>query len=49
MRGRAEVLVTPGAIRPLLVLREAFPGIESTILRRFGILDALKKRATRQA
>jgi short-subunit dehydrogenase len=49
MRGRAEVLVTPGAIRPLLVLREAFPGIEPTILRRFGILDALKKRATRQA
>ena len=45
--GAAEVLVTPGPMRPLLALRELFPSIEGTILRRAGILDALRGRATR--
>jgi hypothetical protein len=45
--GAGEVLVTPGPMRPLLALRELFPSIEGTILRRAGILDALRGRATR--
>jgi uncharacterized protein len=44
MRGAPEVLVTPGPVRPLLLLRDMFPGIEGPILRRMGILDVMKKR-----
>jgi short-subunit dehydrogenase len=45
IRGASEVLVTPGPVRPLLALREVFPGSDSVILRRLGVTDALKKRA----
>jgi short-subunit dehydrogenase len=47
IRGAPEVLVTPGPIRPLLALREMFPGVDASVLRRLGVTDALKKRAMR--
>ena len=40
IRGASEVLVTPGPVRPLLALREVFPGRDSVILRRLGVTDA---------
>ena len=43
--GTPEVLVTPGPIRPLLALRELFPGIEGPVLRFLGVYDAMKGRA----
>ncbi|PRP90133.1 3-oxoacyl-[acyl-carrier-protein] reductase FabG [Enhygromyxa salina] len=43
--GAPEVLVTAGPVRPLLALRELFPGIEAPALRAMGILRALERRA----
>lgn len=45
LNGAGEVLVTPRPMRPVLALRELFPSIEGAILRRTGILDALRGRA----
>jgi short-subunit dehydrogenase len=45
--GAREVLVTPRPVRPLLVLREMFPGLEPSILKAMGIVDACRSRATR--
>jgi short-subunit dehydrogenase len=47
IRGAPEVLVTPGPVRPLLAIRELFPGVDGAMLRRLGVTDALKKRAMR--
>ncbi len=43
--GAAEVLVTPGPVRPLLALAQLFPGLDGWVLRRMGVLEALKARA----
>jgi short-subunit dehydrogenase len=40
-----EHLVTPGPIRPLLAIKELFPGLDATVLRALGVLDTLEKRA----
>jgi hypothetical protein len=45
IRGASEVLVTPGPVRPLLVLREVFRGIDGPLLRSLGVTETLKKRA----
>jgi short-subunit dehydrogenase len=45
MGGAPQALVTPGPVRPLLALRELFPGIEGPALRRLGVLKAFKRRA----
>lgn len=47
--GAREVLVTPGPIRPLLVLREIFPNLEGPILKRMGVIDLFRRRAQRAA
>jgi short-subunit dehydrogenase len=47
MAGAREVLVTPGPVRPLLVLREMIPGLEQPILKGLGIVDVCRSRATR--
>jgi hypothetical protein len=43
--GASEVLVTPRRYAPLLALREVFPGIEGPVMRRMGVIDALRQRA----
>jgi len=43
--GAGEVLVTPGPIRPMLALRELFPGLEVPLMRAMGILRTLAQRA----
>ncbi len=45
LAGKAEVLVTPGPIRPMLALTQIFPTIDGPALRFMGVLDALKARA----
>ena len=45
--GAHEVLVTPGPMRPVLALREMFPGLEGSFLRGLGILDVFRQRAQR--
>jgi len=45
--GAREVLVTPGPIRPMLVLREIFPMIELPVMRRMGVIELFKRRAQR--
>jgi UPF0716 family protein affecting phage T7 exclusion len=45
MAGASEVLVTPGLIRPLLALRELFPGVDRAVLRRLGAMDVLRRWA----
>lgn len=47
IRGAPQVLVTPGPIRPILALRELFPGIEGPALRGLGVLDTMRRRAKR--
>jgi short-subunit dehydrogenase len=47
--GAGEVLVTPGPMRPMLALREIFPGLDRLALQRLGILDAFRRRAERAA
>lgn len=40
-----EHLVTPGPIRPLLAIKELFPGLDAAVLRRMGVLGTLEQRA----
>ena len=44
-RGLAEVLVTPGPIRPLLAASELFPGFGKFVQKRLGMVDFLRRRA----
>lgn len=44
-KNRAEVLVTPGPIRPLLAAKELFPGFGDFIQKRLGMADFLRRRA----
>jgi short-subunit dehydrogenase len=43
--GAREVLVTPGPVRPMLALRELFPGLDAPMLRSMGVLRTLAARA----
>ncbi|MFV8751963.1 SDR family NAD(P)-dependent oxidoreductase [Nannocystaceae bacterium ST9] len=43
--GAREVLITPGPVRPMLALRELFPGIDAPLLRSLGVLRTLAARA----
>jgi uncharacterized protein len=45
LAGKAEVLVTPGPIKPMLALAQIFPTMDGPALRFMGVLDALKARA----
>jgi short-subunit dehydrogenase len=45
--GAGEVLVTPGPIRPLLALREIFPGMDGPVLRAIGLMEAFRRRAAK--
>lgn len=45
INGAGEVLVTSGPIRPLLALRELFPGLEAPLMRATGIVGVLSARA----
>jgi short-subunit dehydrogenase len=45
LAGAPEVLVTSGPIRPLLALQELFPSIRGPVMRRLGIVAALRERA----
>jgi short-subunit dehydrogenase len=45
--GRAEILVTPGPVRPLLAIGQLFPSLDEKLLRMLGVLAALKDRAAR--
>lgn len=47
IRGKVEVLVTPGPMRPLLALRAMIPAMEGPMLRVMGIAKVLSGRATR--
>ncbi len=47
--GQAEVLVTPGPIRPLLALGQLFPGLAPRMLSMMGVLDVLRERARHTA
>lgn len=47
MNGKAEVLVTPGPVRPLLALRELVPGLDAVVLEKMGVMRALRDRASR--
>ncbi len=47
IRGKGEVLVTAGPIRPMLALRTLIPGIEGRVMRRMGIAKVLARRAER--
>jgi short-subunit dehydrogenase len=43
--GAAEVLVTPGPIRPMLALGQLFPALDTFVLSKMGIIRALQARA----
>lgn len=43
--GEAEVLVTPGPMRPLLAIGQLFPSLDEKMLRWLGVLDTMKQRA----
>jgi short-subunit dehydrogenase len=45
--GAHEVLVTPGPMRPILALREMFPGLDGPVLRGMGVMDVFRRRAQR--
>jgi short-subunit dehydrogenase len=45
LSGAAEVLVTPGPVRPLLALGQMAPKFDGTLLRRMGVMSVLKARA----
>lgn len=45
LRGKPEVLVTPGPVRPLLALAQLFPKLDGAMMRWLGVLRALKERA----
>ena len=40
--GSQQVLVTPGPIRPLLAVAQLFPGLERRIIKRMGIVEAMR-------
>ncbi|MBI9087052.1 MAG: SDR family NAD(P)-dependent oxidoreductase [Desulfobacterales bacterium] len=41
----SEILVTAGPMRPLLAIRELFPGFENFLMKRIGMGDFLRRRA----
>jgi len=43
--GAREVLVTPNPVRPLLAVKELFPGLDARVLKAMGVLEALEARA----
>ena len=43
--GKAEVLVTPAPVRPMLALGQFFPTIDGPALRLLGVMEALKARS----
>jgi uncharacterized protein len=43
--GAGEILVTPQPMRPLLALREIFPGVERAVLKRSGLMEVFRQRA----
>lgn len=45
LAGRAEVLVTPTPVRPLLALAQLWPALDALVLRKMGVLDVLRGRA----
>ena len=45
IRGKGEVLVTAGPVRPLLALRQLIPSLEGPMLRAMGVAKVLGKRA----
>lgn len=47
MAGAAEVLVTPTPVRPVLALAQLFPSLDRIVLRRTGVLSAMRDRARR--
>ncbi len=49
LRGQAEVLVTFGPIRPLVLLFETVPAIEPATMRIMGVTAAWKRAAARNA
>jgi short-subunit dehydrogenase len=45
IRGKREVLVAPGPIRPLLALNQLFPSLQRPIIKRMGIVQAMRPLA----
>lgn len=45
IRGKVEVLVTPGPIRPMLALAQFFPRIDGFVLKNIGVLRTMRERA----
>jgi short-subunit dehydrogenase len=45
LAGKAEVLVTPNPVRPMLALVQLFPALDGAALRFMGVLSALEARA----
>ncbi|MFT6816466.1 MAG: short-subunit dehydrogenase [Myxococcota bacterium] len=45
IRGKPEVLVTPGPIRPMLALAQFFPRIDGFVLKNIGVLRTMRARA----
>jgi len=45
IEGHPEVLVTPGPIRPLLALNELFPRMGKSVVKRMGIVQAMRTDA----
>lgn len=43
--GKAEVLVTPMPVRPMLALGQLFPAIDGFLLKRLGVMSTLQERA----
>lgn len=44
--GAAEVLVTPGPMRPMLALRQLAPQLDGYLMKRLGITEVLRARST---
>ncbi len=42
VRGAEQVLVTPGPIRPLLALAQLAPGLQKRIVKRMGVVTAMR-------
>jgi short-subunit dehydrogenase len=42
VRGAEQVLVTPGPIRPLLALAQLAPGLQKSIVKRMGVVTAMR-------
>jgi short-subunit dehydrogenase len=45
IRGKPEVLVTPGPIRPMLALTQFFPRLDGFVLKNIGVLRTMRARA----